>query len=144
MKVVARNKRAAYDFDISDKINAGLVLLGSEVKSIKQGHVSLKGSYVRFINGEPFLTNSHVSPYQPAYTQHEPLRDRKLLLKKSEIKRLIAARQNGRHILPTQIGVNNGLIKLEIGIGSSRKKHDKRHLLKQRDAKREIERKLKR
>ena len=144
MKVVARNKRAQFDFEITDRLEAGLVLLGSEVKSIKQGHVSLKGSYVRFIDGEPFLTNAHVSPYQSAYTQHEPLRDRKLLLKKSEIKQLISARQNGRHILPTQIGIKHGFIKLEIGIGTSRKKHDKRHMLKQRDAERDMARQLKR
>ena len=143
MKTLARNKRAQFDFDITDTLEAGLVLLGSEVKSIKLGHVSLKGSYVRLVDGEPMLTNAHVSPYKPAHIQHDPLRDRKLLLHKNEIQRIVTARQNGRHILPIKIGIKRGLVKLEIGIGTSRKKHDKRNLLKRRDAQRDIERELK-
>lgn len=144
MKTIARNKRATFDFDISGTLVAGLVLSGSEVKSVKNGHVSLKGSYVRFIKGEPVLTKARISPYEPAHIQHDPLRDRKLLLHKSEVKRLVAARQNGLHILPLKIGIERGLVKLEIGIGQSRKKHDKREHIKQRDMEREISRRLKR
>lgn len=144
MNVIARNKRVTFDFDIAETLVAGLVLSGSEVKSIKQGHISLKGSYIRFIKGEPVLTNAHVSPYKPARVQHEPTRDRKLLLHKSEVKRLAAAKQNGLHILPIKIGTQRGLVKLEIGIGRSRKKHDKREHIKQREMDREISRQLKR
>lgn len=145
MKVIAKNKRALHDFDIAETIVAGLVLKGSEVKSIKHGHVSLKGSYVRFHDGEPVLTNMHVSAYRPAaHNQHELTRDRKLLLHKQQIQRLRAARQNNRHIVPIKIGIQRGLVKLELGIGASRKKYDKRELLKRRDAQRDIERSLKR
>lgn len=144
MKTIARNKRARFDFDINQTLVAGLVLTGSEVKSVKQGHISLKGSYVRFQNGEPVLSKARISPYKPAHIQHDPLRDRKLLLHKSEVQQLVAARQNGRHILPLTIGTERGLVKLEIGIGTSRKKHDKREHIKRRDMEREISRKLKR
>lgn len=144
MKVLARNKRAGFDFDIAERLVAGLVLTGSEVKSIKNGHVSLKGSYITFSGGEPYLTSAHVSPYQPAAIQHEPRRERKLLLRQQEIKRLAAAKQNGQHIVPTKIGLERGLVKLEIGIGTARKKHDKRQRLKERDSQREIDRRLKR
>lgn len=144
MKTIARNKRATFDFDITETYTAGLVLSGSEVKSVKNGHISLKGSYVRFVNGEPMLTKARISPYKPAHIQHDPIGDRKLLLHKSEVQRLVAARQNGLHILPLKIGVERGLVKLEIGIGASRKKHDKREHIKRREMEREISRQLKR
>ncbi len=144
MKTIARNKRATFDFDIGYTLTAGLVLTGSEVKSIKQGHISLKGSYVRFMDGEPVLSKARISPYKPAHIQHDPLRDRKLLLHKSEVQRLRAARQNGQHILPLRAGTERGLVKLEIGVGTSRKKHDKRERIKQREMEREIARKTKR
>jgi len=145
MKVVAKNKRAFYDFDIVDTLEAGLQLTGSEVKSVKSGHVSLKGGYVRFIGGELFLTNAHISHYGPAtHTQHDELRDRKLLIHARERDELRAMQQNGRHIIPLKIYLVRGLVKIEIGIGPSRKKHDKRERLKRRDHDREIARKLKR
>lgn len=143
MRTIARNPRASFDFNIDDTMVAGLVLVGSEVKSIKLGHVSLKGSYIRFVDGEPHLTSAHVSPYKPARVQHDPLRDRKLLLHAREVQQLRSARQNGRHIVPTRIGTQHGLIKLEIGIGTSRKKYDKRERIKQRDMERDIARHLK-
>jgi SsrA-binding protein len=144
MRTIAKNKRATFDFDITETMVAGLVLRGSEVKSVKQGHISLKGSYVRFQSGEPMLSKARISPYKPAHIAHDPLGDRKLLLHKSEVARLAAARQNGRHILPLRAGTERGLIKLEVGIGTSRKKHDKRQHIKQREMEREIARKMKR
>lgn len=144
MKIVAKNKRSRFDFDITDTMVAGLILKGSEVKSIKQGSVSLKGSYIRFVDGRPVLTGAHISPYKPAHEPHETERDRGLLLHKQEIKRLAAAKQNGRHIVPLAMGIERGLIKLEIGIGASRKKHDKRKVIKERDSQRRIARALKR
>lgn len=145
MKVIAKNKRARFDYEITDTLLAGLILRGSEVKSIKEGSISLKGSYIRFENGRPVLTGAHVSPYAPAANdQHEPERDRPLLLHKSEIQRLVAARQNGLHIFPLAIGLVRNYVKLEIGMGHARKKHDKREQLKARDVSREIQRAIKR
>ncbi|MEX0668658.1 MAG: SsrA-binding protein SmpB [Candidatus Saccharimonadales bacterium] len=142
MKTIASNKRARFDYDITDTVVAGLVLLGSEVKSIKNGLVSIKGSYVRFVDGEPMLTGSHVSPYPPAgeLKQHEPERDRKILLNKNEIQKIKSERQNGHHIIPTKIGVVDRFVKLELGIGTARKKYDKREVIKKREAQRQIAR----
>lgn len=142
MKIIAKNKRARFDYEIVDTLIAGLVLEGSEVKSIKDGAVSLKGSYIRFVNAEPVITGMHVSHYKPATAQHEVERDRKLLLHKSEIDRLIGMKQNGMHIIPLALGTTRNLVKMEIGIGRSRKKHDKRERIKQRDSARQIARRL--
>ncbi len=144
MKIVAKNKRARFDYDIESSVEAGLVLKGTEVKSVKDGAVSLKGSYVRFVGGRPVLTGAHISHYKPASKQHDAERDRSILLHKSEIDKLFAARQNGRFIIPLAIGIVRGLVKLEIGIGTSRKQHDKREHIKRRDSKRQIQRRLKR
>ncbi|MEX0749145.1 MAG: SsrA-binding protein SmpB [Candidatus Saccharimonadales bacterium] len=144
MKIIAKNKRARFDYDITDTLTAGLILRGTEVKSVKDGSISLKGSYIRFINDVPHLTGAHISPYAPAATQHEPERDRPLLLHKAEIARLRAAQNDGQHILPLAVGLVRNLVKLEIGLGTSRKKHDKREVLKRRDARRQIDRALKR
>lgn len=145
MKIIARNKRAGYDYDLTDKLVAGLQLVGSEVKSVKAGHISLKGAYVRFADGALVLTGAHVSPYQPAgQAQHEPTRDRRLLLHQAELKRLIGARQSGRQIIPLAVGLARGFVKLEIGLGTARNKYDKRAAIKTREATREINRQLKR
>lgn len=144
MKIIARNKRAGYDYDLSDKLVAGLQLVGSEVKSVKAGHISLKGAYVRFSDGALVLTGAHVSPYLPAgSSQHEPTRDRRLLLHQAELKHLTAARTAGRQIVPLAVGLTRGFVKLEIGLGSPRKKYDKRAAIKAREATREINRQLK-
>lgn len=145
MKVIAKNKRGRFDYDIDDTLVAGLQLKGSEVKSAKLGHVSLKGSYVRTIDGELYLTGAHISRYQPAgQDQHEETRDRKLLVHKSEQEKIKAAQSNGQQIVPLSIGIIRRFIKLEIGLGTARKKHDKRQVLKRRDDQRDIARKLKR
>lgn len=141
MKVIARNKRARFDYDISDTYVAGVVLTGPEVKSIKQGHVSLKGSYVTIQNDEAYLFNAHVSPYGPAAGQpHDETRSRKLLLRKNEVERIITAKQNGQTAVPLSLGLQRGLVKVEIGVGRGRKKHDKREYIRRRQADRDITR----
>lgn len=147
MKILALNKRATYDYDILEKFEAGLVLKGHEVKSVKLGHVSLVGSYVVIKNGEAYLLNAHISPYQPKNIpeDHEPTRSRKLLLHKKEIAYLTGkSQQKGLTLVPIQIYTKKDKIKLEFGIGRGRKKIDKRELIKKREVQREIERVVKR
>ncbi len=140
MKVIASNKRAEFDYNIAETVVAGLILQGSEVKSVKNGLVSIKGSYIRFVDGNPVLTGAHISPYPPAgdMQQHDPERDREILLHKKEIETLKAAKQNGRHIVPTKIGIVGKFVKIELGIGAARKKHDKRETMKKREAQKQI------
>ena len=147
MPTIAVNKRARYDYEILEKYEAGLILLGHEVKSVKSGHVSLKGGFVtiKSIKGrqwpELYLTNAHISLYKRAGTvkDYEPTRPRQLLLKKSEIKHLIGKRQEkGLTLVPLKIYTKHSLIKLEFGIGRGKKKFDKREIIK----KREIDRKI--
>jgi len=142
MKIVAKNRRATFDYAITDTMIAGLVLLGSEVKSAKAGHVQLKGSYVSVKLNEAKLINSHFSHYANAgvRNQHEPDRERKLLLTKKQLNDLFAAKQNGQHIIPMAMGIDHGLLKLEIGIGTSKKKYDKRETIKKRESERESNR----
>jgi len=141
MKVLAYNKRANFDYEISEKIEAGLVLFGHEVKSIKTGHVSLKGSFVTVKQGdgkisEIILTNAHIPKYQQAtkVNNYDPDRPRKLLLHKNEIKKLIGKRkEQGLTLIPIKIYTKRGLIKLEFGIGRGKKKYDKREDIKKKD-----------
>lgn len=138
MKIVAKNRRATFDYAISDTMIAGLVLLGSEVKSAKAGHVQLKGSYVSVRFNEAKLLNSHVSHYSQAgaKNQHDPERERKLLVTKKQLEELFAAKQTGKQIIPLAMGIDHGLLKLEIGIGTSKKRYDKRETIKKREAER--------
>lgn len=141
MKVVAANRRAKFDYDITDTLVTGVVLHGAEVKSVKQGAISLKGSYVTVNRGELFLLNAHISHYKQASGQEsDETRTRKLLVHKKELEKLVQAKQNGKAIVPLKVGVERGLIKIEIGVGHGRKKIDKRGLIKQREAARNIDR----
>ncbi len=147
MPVLAVNKRANFDYEISDKFEAGLVLLGHEVKSVKTGHISLKGSYVtpRQIKGKPeqkskvpefFLINAHIPLYKKASTikNYDPTRSRKLLLNKTEIKRLVGKKQEqGLTLVPIKIYTKHSLIKLEFGLGRGKRKVDKREAIKKRE-----------
>ena len=146
MKTLALNKRAKYDYEILEKFEAGLVLQGHEVKSIKTGHISLKGARVIIKDDEAFLINADIPPYQPknAPKDYKPDRTRKLLLHKKEIKSLIGkGREKGLTLVPIRVYDKKGKLKLEFGIGRSKKKIDKRELIKKREFKREKERKLK-
>lgn len=146
MKVLSDNKKAYYNYEILKKFEAGLVLIGQEVKSIKTGHISLKGSYVILKDNEIYLVGALIPPYQPKNTpkDYDPQRFRKLLLKKSEIKQLIGkTKEKGLALIPLKIYEKNGKLKLEFGIGKGKKKTDKRENIKKREVQRQIERELK-
>jgi SsrA-binding protein len=147
MENLAENKKAYFDYEISDKFEAGLVLLGIEVKSIREGYMSLKGSYVIITQkGEPELIGARIPPYQPNNTQanYRSDRTRKLLLKKKEIDYLIGkSHQRGLTFIPLRVYNSKRRIKLEFGIGKGKKEFDKRESVKNRDNKREIDRELK-
>jgi SsrA-binding protein len=141
------NKYITHAFELLETYEAGLVLHGSEVKSIKQGHIQLKGSYIKVqANNTLWLIGAHVSPYKPAGKnhQHDPLRPKKLLLQKKEIDRLRGKlAEKGLTIVPTKVYTKGGLIKLEIGLAKGLKQHDKREKIKKRDIDRDTKRLLK-
>ncbi|HLN18850.1 MAG TPA: SsrA-binding protein SmpB [Patescibacteria group bacterium] len=146
MTTFAINKRANFDYDILEKYEAGLVLAGYEVKSIKTGHVSLKESFVTFHDQELYLTNAHIPLYQHAgiVQNYNPTQPRKLLLKKSEIKQLIgSARTKGLTLVPIRIYTKRRYLKLEFGLGKGKKEFDKREKIKKRDDFRRAEREMK-
>jgi SsrA-binding protein len=145
MKILASNKFASSSFDILDKIEAGIVLTGSEVKSVKAGHISIKESYAKLIKEELWLVGARVTPYQPGQKQSpDPLRSRKLLLKKEELKKLIGKLQEqGLTLFPLSVYLKDNFVKLELGLGRGLKKHDKRSKIKAKETKRIIQRKLK-
>lgn len=145
MKQLANNKKAFHDYFIEKKYEAGIELLGSEVKSIKQGKVSIKESFIGDRNGEMFIYGMHVTPFKEAYDQKiDPTRTRKLLLHKKEIDNLIGKKtQDGYTIVPLRIYEERGLIKIEIALAKGKKLYDKRETLKRREADRKIDRALK-
>ena len=146
MPVLAINKRAHFDYTVSDKYEAGLMLSGQEVKSVKTGHVSLKGSFVTVKGNELFLTNANIPLYQHAgnVANYDPTHSRKLLLKKSEIKSLIGkARVEGLTLVPIRVYTKKRYIKLEFGVGKGKKEFDKREKTKKRESERNIRRILK-
>lgn len=140
-KLLAENRRARYDYQILESYEAGLALRGHEVKAIKTGHVSLKGSYVVIKKNEAYLINAFIPPYQPANTPegYDPERSRKLLLKQSEIKALIGkSKQKGLTLIPLKLYTKRGKVKLEFGTGKGKRKQDKREEIKKREAEREM------
>ena len=140
MAVLAENKRAYYDYEVLETYEAGLVLIGQEVKAIKTGHISLRGSYVVFKDEELFLIGANIPPYQPknAPANYQPERSRKLLLTKSEIKSLIGkTRQKGLTLVPLKVYTNKGKIKLLFGLAKGKKEFDKREKIKKREIERE-------
>ncbi len=146
MSTLAINKRAVFDYEILDKFEAGLVLGGAEVKSVKKGHLSLKGSFVTMHEGELFLTNAHISPYPFAnpLTAYDPTRSRKLLLRKSEIRSLVGKLHvKGLTLVPLRVYTKRRLIKLEFAVGRGKKAFDKRSNIAKKESKREMERKMK-
>ncbi|MFC1617746.1 SsrA-binding protein SmpB [Patescibacteria group bacterium] len=149
-KILAKNKRAYFDYTILDKTEAGLVLAGHEVKSIREGNVNLKGAYVTLKDQpgnrlpEAYLINAHISLYSKASLEdYDPTRSRKILLKKSEISQLLGKRQEkGLTMVPLTMYSKRGKIKLTVGLGRVKKKQDKRQDIKKREDKRSIERAL--
>jgi len=145
MSVLAENKRAYFDYEILETYEAGLVLYGCEVKAIKTGHISLKGSYVVIKNREAFLINAFIPPYQPANTPSEygPERSRKLLLKKLELESLIGkSKQKGLTLIPLKLYTKHRKVKLEFAIARGKRKIDKREMIKKREVEREMRRHL--
>ena len=144
MKLLAKNRRASFDYELTERLVAGLALSGAEVKSIKNGHASLKGSFVTLREGEAWLNNAHVTPYQPGgqLSVPEPTRLRKLLLHRKQLDNLIKEKRGGMSVVPTALLLDGNLIKLEIGIGRGKKRYDKRETLKQRDMQRESARRI--
>ena len=145
IKIVATNKKAYHEYFIEDTFEAGIVLLGTEVKSIRAGHVNLKESFCRIINGELFINNMNISPYEQGNREnHDPTRMRKLLLHHAEIDKLIRlTEQKGKAMVPTKIYFKQNYVKLEIGIGRGKQLHDKRQTLKSKEADREMAKALK-
>lgn len=141
-KVLAQNKKARHDYFIEETYEAGLVLLGTEIKAIRAGRVNLKDSFARIRNGELFVHNMHISPYEQGNIHnHEPLRTRKLLLHRKQINTLIGeTKEAGYSIVPLKLYLKDGYAKLLIGLARGKKKYDKRDDLKQKEAKRDIER----
>ena len=141
-KQLAQNKKAYHDYFIEETFEAGIVLQGTEIKSIRAGKVNLKDSFARIQNGELHLHNMHVSPYdQGNRYNHDPLRTRKLLLHRKEINKLIGeTKETGYTIVPLKMYLKNGFAKVLIGLGKGKKQYDKREDLKKKEAKRDIER----
>jgi SsrA-binding protein len=141
-KVVANNKKAFHDYFIEEKYEAGLVLVGTEVKSIRQGKVNLKDSYVTIKNGEAFVYNMHISPYEKGNIYNvDPLRVRKLLLNKRELRKLIGLTTlKGYSLIPLNLYLKNGLVKMELSVAKGKKNYDKRQDIAKKDAERRIQR----
>lgn len=145
VKIVSTNRKAYHDYHIQETCEAGISLLGTEVKSLREGRANLKESYVIFKEGEAFLLNCHISPYSHGNIQnHDPLRTRKLLLHKKEINKLWGrTSQQGLTVVPLKIYFKNGRAKVEIGLAKGKRQYEKRATIKEKEAKREIERHLK-
>ncbi len=138
-----QNKRAMFDYELSDDYMAGLVLTGAETKALRLGHGHLKGAYVTVKGDELYLLNATITGFSGVkLTESEQTRSRKLLLKKREIKTLLEAKKQGKSIIPTELLTNGRYIKLRIGVGVGRKQHDKRQVIKKRDTNRDIARTL--
>jgi SsrA-binding protein len=145
VKIVATNRKAGRDYIIEDRYEAGLALLGSEIKSVRAGRVNLGDGYVFSQGDELWLVNVHIAAYQPAGRGgHDPRRSRKLLLHRREINRLISrVQERGYTIIPLRFYLKQGLAKVEIGLARGKRKYDKRAALAERDSERQIERALK-
>ncbi|MFC4870164.1 SsrA-binding protein SmpB [Negadavirga shengliensis] len=138
-----RNKKASFEFEFLDKFVAGLALMGTEIKSIREGKVSLTEAYCYFRKGELYIKQMHIAPYsQAAHFNHDAVRERKLLLQKQELKKLENKfAEKGLSIVPVRIFINDrGLAKLEIALAKGKKIHDKRQSIKEKDAKRDLQR----
>ena len=144
-KLIANNKKAYYDYFIEDKYEAGLVLHGTEVKSLRMGKCSIKESYVQIINGEVYIINMNITPYEKGNIfNRDPLRPKKLLLHKQEINKLAAqTAQQGYTIVPLQVYISNGKMKIEIGVGKGKKNYDKRDSIAKKDQQREAQKEFK-
>lgn len=145
MKVICKNRKARFNFTIDDTIEAGIALLGSEVKSLRNGKANLSDSYAKFKHGEVYLVEAHIAPYDHANREnHDPLRERKLLLHKREIRKLVGkVAERGFSLIPLQLYFKSGKVKVLLGLGRGKKAFDKREAIKKKDQRRELERLVK-
>ncbi len=145
MKTICVNKSASFEYFIEERFEAGIVLVGSEVKSIRTGNVSLKECFIFIENGEMKVKNMHISPYEKgSFFNEDPRRDRKLLMHKKEIIRLFSkVKQQGYTLVPLKMYFNGSLVKMEVGLCKGKQLHDKRHSIKEKDIKRDMERIMK-
>ena len=144
-KVLAQNKKANHDYFIEETIEAGMVLTGTEIKSVRASKVQLKDSYVRVYQGEAWICNMHISPFEQGNRfNHDPLRERKLLLHKKQIGELVGSvKRDGYTIVPLKMYIKDGYAKLLIGLAKGKKDYDKRDDMRKKEAKREMERAFK-
>ena len=145
MKIFSENKKGGFDYEIIERYEAGMVLFGQEVKSIKTGHINLSGTFVTIRNGEPFLVGVKVPPYQPnnAGADYNEERQRKLLLNKKEINYLMRrSKERGFSLIPLKVYEKSGRIKLEFGLAKGKRKYNKKEKIKKRDVEREVNREL--
>lgn len=144
-KLIAQNKKARHDYTIVDTMEAGIVLQGTEIKSIRNARINLKDGFVRVRNNEAWLMNVHISPYEQGNIfNHDPLRTRKLLLHKKQIQRLLVETKNtGMTIVPLKVYIKNGFAKVLIGLAKGKKEYDKRESIKRKEQERQISRVLK-
>lgn len=145
VKVLAHNRKAKHEYFLLDIYEAGIVLKGSEIKSIRAGQLSLAQAYVSIEGGEAWLNNAHIAPYdQASRFNHDPLRPRKLLLHRKQIKKLFeSVRQKGTTIVPLRVYLKDGIAKVEIALAKGKKHYDKRAEIAKRDAQRELDRRYK-
>ena len=143
-KLVASNRKASHDYFLEDRLEAGIALMGSEIKSVRAGKVQLREAYVDVKSGQAYLLNAHISPYDPAaHDGHDPLRVRRLLLHKKQIAKLVEkTQQKGYTIIPTRMYLSKGRAKVEIALAKGKRDYDKRQVIAERDSKREIERQI--
>jgi SsrA-binding protein len=141
-KVAASNRRASHDYEILERIEAGIRLTGSEVKSLREGRASLAEAFARIRDGEAWLEGMHIPPYEQGQTKgYDPIRPRKLLLHRREIERLLGkTKEQGLALIPMRVYFTHGLAKVEIGLGKGRREHEKRQSIAKREAEREMER----
>lgn len=145
-KIIAKNKKAFFNYELLEKFEAGISLLGSEVKSIREGRISLKESYAEVKDGEVFLLHCHISPYEAANRfNHDPRRERKLLLHRREIKRLTGKiKEKGLTLVPVKVLINaKGKVKVEISLAKGKRTYQKKEVIKERDLQREVRAELK-
>lgn len=144
-KILTENRKARHDYFIDDEYEAGMVLVGTEVKSLRLGRVNLKDSYAKIKNGEVFVHQMHIGQYPFAhYDNHDPLRPRKLLLHNHEIKKLIGkVQEKGYSLIPVRVYFKNGKVKMSLALARGKRKYDKRESIRNRDEKRDMERSLK-
>ena len=145
MKLICQNRKAFHDYHIEETVEAGISLLGTEVKSLREGRANLKDSYVLMKGGEAFLLNCHISPYSHGnIMNHDPLRTRKLLLHKKQISSLTGtANAKGYTLIPLKLYFKGSFVKVEIGLAKGKRVYEKREAIKEREAKREIEKTMK-